>query len=302
MSKLRYDIRRGVAKAKTRITMGIAALAVALGGSASLALVGAANAATTNIKVTPSNMQGWSFINDQTDGAGSGSLVIGPGSPPLGVGSAHFELSGSTDGQIVAKAAYQGVKLSDLTSLTYSTYVSSATTGNAQAVALQFNVSNGISTAYQGRIVFEPYQNADQQTLAKDSWQSWDAINSGNAKWWFSKPSFFSGQCGQASPCTWDYIKTQFANVQIHPTYGAVVLKAGSGWNDFDGNVDALTVGVQGDNTIYDFEPYAVATDKDQCKQGGWMGLADSNGNSFKNQGDCVSFVATGNKNKASSH
>lgn len=42
-----------------------------------------------------------------------------------------------------------------------------------------------------------------------------------------------------------------------------------------------------------------IATTKDQCKNGGWMTLVDSVGNSFKNQGDCVSFVSTKGKNKA---
>ena len=40
-----------------------------------------------------------------------------------------------------------------------------------------------------------------------------------------------------------------------------------------------------------------VPTSKDECKKGGWMTMVDSEGNSFKNQGDCVSFVATGGKN-----
>jgi hypothetical protein len=35
----------------------------------------------------------------------------------------------------------------------------------------------------------------------------------------------------------------------------------------------------------------------DDCKNGGWQTLMDSEGNSFKNQGDCVSFVATKGKN-----
>ena len=35
----------------------------------------------------------------------------------------------------------------------------------------------------------------------------------------------------------------------------------------------------------------------DDCKKGGWQGLFDGEGNSFKNQGDCVSYVATGGKN-----
>jgi hypothetical protein len=32
-------------------------------------------------------------------------------------------------------------------------------------------------------------------------------------------------------------------------------LKAGSGWVTFDGNADALTIGVEGEDTTYDFEP-----------------------------------------------
>lgn len=35
-------------------------------------------------------------------------------------------------------------------------------------------------------------------------------------------------------------------------------------------------------------------TTADQCKHGGWRHLADKNGTAFKNQGDCVSYVATG--------
>jgi hypothetical protein len=34
-----------------------------------------------------------------------------------------------------------------------------------------------------------------------------------------------------------------------------------------------------------------VPTDKDQCKNGGWRNLADDQGQPFKNQGQCVSFV-----------
>lgn len=36
---------------------------------------------------------------------------------------------------------------------------------------------------------------------------------------------------------------------------------------------------------------------KDDCKNGGWESMIDTAGNGFKNQGDCVSFFATGGKN-----
>lgn len=41
---------------------------------------------------------------------------------------------------------------------------------------------------------------------------------------------------------------------------------------------------------------------KDACKESGWQNLTDNNGNHFKNQGDCVSFVATGGKNQPNGH
>ncbi|MGB0091072.1 MAG: hypothetical protein WBP81_00805 [Solirubrobacteraceae bacterium] len=42
--------------------------------------------------------------------------------------------------------------------------------------------------------------------------------------------------------------------------------------------------------------PPPLPTSKDQCKKGGWKSF----GGQFKNQGDCVSFVATGGKNQPS--
>ena len=56
--------------------------------------------------------------------------------------------------------------------------------------------------------------------------------------------------------------------------------------------VDNLTF----NTSVETFDP-AVASSKDECKNGGWMDLVDDQGNSFKNQGDCVSYVATGGKN-----
>jgi hypothetical protein len=48
-------------------------------------------------------------------------------------------------------------------------------------------------------------------------------------------------------------------------------------------------------DTTYDFEVKANApTDKDQCKDGGWKDFQTS----YKNQGDCVSSVASQGKAK----
>ncbi|MGH7175386.1 MAG: choice-of-anchor C family protein [Minisyncoccia bacterium] len=46
--------------------------------------------------------------------------------------------------------------------------------------------------------------------------------------------------------------------------------------------------------------PPPAATTKAQCMNSGWQTLTDIHGNHFKNQGDCVSYVATGGKNQGS--
>jgi hypothetical protein len=55
-----------------------------------------------------------------------------------------------------------------------------------------------------------------------------------------------------------------------------------------------LTVAVDGvrfNDATYNFETGTRPTPADQCKNGGWQQFNDP---AFKNQGDCVSYVATG--------
>ena len=167
-----------------------------------------------------------------------------------------------------------------------------------QAIALQFDIKYRPSdVAYGGRLVFEPYQQPANGGTVAGGWQHWTDLTSG--MWWASKTSAAgsNGICGQATPCSWSTILAAFPNATIN---GRLLLKAGSGWSANTYNTDAVTIGVNGSSTTYDFEPFIVATDKDSCKNGGWMNLTDINGNKFKNQGDCVSYVATGGKNTAS--
>jgi hypothetical protein len=46
--------------------------------------------------------------------------------------------------------------------------------------------------------------------------------------------------------------------------------------------------------------PATIGYTKDQCKGGGWQ--TNFPAGTFKNQGDCVSFFATGGKNPPSGH
>ena len=64
-------------------------------------------------------------------------------------------------------------------------------------------------------------------------------------------------------------------------------------------NVDNNWCGPAIDNVSISGGPTAVVpTSAEDCKKGGWQTLTDASGNKFKNQGDCVSYVATAGKNK----
>jgi hypothetical protein len=57
----------------------------------------------------------------------------------------------------------------------------------------------------------------------------------------------------------------------------------------------SLTPYTGGNVVVTDAPPFP--TSKDQCKNNGWRNFPG-----FKNEGDCVSFVATGGKNPPGQH
>jgi hypothetical protein len=63
---------------------------------------------------------------------------------------------------------------------------------------------------------------------------------------------------------------------------------------DVQGTADVSDITVNG---VLQVPAAATPTSKDQCKNGGWKTFTNP---AFKNQGDCVSFVATGGKNPPS--
>ena len=217
--------------------------------------------------VSPENMNGWSFIDDKTGTACTDqavcSLVDGPIGTPSGRGSAELATPAAADAKALVLADYKGTRLDRITDLRYSTYRQSANAGNNVAIALQFNADYDLrdaSVGYQGRLVFEPYQGYGGN-VPDTTWQSWDAKA---GKWWGTRASVPRGgvltpnPCVQATPCTWAQLLAAFPDAGVHATYGAVYLKAGSGWAAFRGNVDELTIGVDGATTTFNFERNVV--------------------------------------------
>ena len=289
---MRYNLWSGIERAKSKFRGSRAAAILSLAGlGAAAAIPIAAHAATTTVVVTPGNMQGWAFFDDNGHG-GSGSLVSGPATPPLGVGSAQLALTAMNQGYALGNGGFSGMRLADMTSLGYSTYVQQG--NNTVAPALQLNIDTDLTdtnTGWQGRLVYEPYYT---HTVTDGKWQTWDTQDNaavGNVgNWWFSNASAASTSgCTQAKPCTWNEVLAAFPNAGINTTYPGVVFKAGSNWAvPFTGNVDAFTIGTASNTTTYDFEPTLQPATKDACKNSGWQSF---NSPSFPNQGQCVSWV-----------
>ena len=208
-------------------------------GSLGIALAAPAAASADTVVVGP-DTPGWaSALESGTTAAAT--FRAGPGAPPLGSGSAGFTVGDGASGVALATAQHAATRLADLTALGYSTYVTSAP--GPQAVALQLDVDYDATDAdesYQGRLVYEPYQNG---AVVPGGWQAWHTLA---GSWWASREPGRTA-CPQSDPCSWSELLGAFPDAAIG---GALLLKAGSGWSGFDGAADALTV----NDDTYDLE------------------------------------------------
>lgn len=247
-------------------------------------------AVSSQVIVTPTNTQGWTTADTRPGGTVSYSTDrSAPGNPHNGA------LRLTTDLSTTAKAQYMheaNVALANVTELSYSTKQDSAVFPGGDA-SYQLPVCLGGLTAStvanpSGCIgfttfVYEPYQNG---VVLPGVWQSWD-VDSG--QFWSSRPYTNGGTCtvvagGGGAP---------FYNLATLKTMcpSAVVVGFGVniGSNNPGYNVQTDLVNFNG--TTYNFEPYREATNKDDCKKDGYIGLTDADGNAFKNQGQCVSYT-----------
>lgn len=203
------------------------------------------------VTVNPNNMNGWGFLNETP--VGSGAFVYGPPVSPNGIGSAQLTVD-DNGGEDLVTLAFAGTLLNTITSLSYDTYRSSGT--SSLAPALDFDVdTDAADTAWEGRLVYEPYYT---HTVSTGVWQTWNPLdNSSPGNWWFTgAPGDVA--CPITAPCTWSEVLADFPNAAIRPPVdsGETLFKAGGGWTGgFEGNVDSFSIGVNGVVTTYNFEP-----------------------------------------------
>ena len=218
------------------------------------------------VVVSPADQHGWAFFDDDPGvGTGSGSFVAGPGTPPLGVGSARLQVD-DMGRFALGTVAYAGTRMSDITGLIYNSYQNN-NANTVVAPSIQFDIDydlNDASNNYEGRLVFEPYLTPPG-TVLQNVWQNWDARA---GRWYGTRTtvtvngSSVPNPCTQGSPCTWNQVLASFPNAGVRNTPASTLLfKAGGPWAPgFDGNVDALTVQVNDASAVYDFEPTYTLT------------------------------------------
>jgi len=245
--------------------------------------VQAANLASTDSEVATDPSKWYFFdVGANTRNNNLGSFVDGPGTAPLGSGSAQM---GPTAGQQLALVSgeFSGWKLANFAKLQYSSY--SSTGAADSAVSLRFDVTTGNASPTTGSLVYAPQRT---HTIKAATWQTWnpmdDSQTGSSGNWSFTGAG--SVGCSDVVPCTWTSLIKTYPNMQVD---GKVYLQAGPAANDFSGNVDDFAVAVKNGTdiaqTTYDFEPTApVLVSATTGTGGGANGiLGDLNGDGHVN-------------------
>ena len=236
-----------------------------------------AYAVTTFLVVSPSNLQGWQTQVTTAATATptpSVTFVTGPGTPPLGTGSAEFRIGANgNDAAQLRHPGFAGTRLpnpsatatpaaNELTSLSYATYTQQdGSGGQSPYIILQIDTDG--DAGIEDLLFFEPaYQSATfcpsnpQPALVTGQWQTWDAFNGcwysvfgtgGSGPGTNTKPlrtlsaALPTGQIANSSP-------SGLGGVRLVTGFGA------GAWENYIGNADAFRIGVGTNDTVYNFE------------------------------------------------
>jgi hypothetical protein len=254
----------------------------------------------TVVVTPPINSQGWS--TSDTRPGGMVNFVVDNTAPANGNGALQL----TTDATTTSKAQYlhgANTPLANVSELGYWTRQISGPPIADPSYQLLLCLGGVITPTIANpsgcvgftTMVFEPYQNnglaAPSPLIVPNMWQQWD-VDAGllwSSRTYSNAPA---GICtvvaGHGGPPF--YSLTQLNN--MCPSAVAVGFGVNIGSNNPLYNVYADLVNFNG--TTYDFEPYQVANNKDQCKNGGFNNVKRADGSSFKNQGDCVSYTNNG--------
>jgi hypothetical protein len=155
--------------------LAVASLLIAATGPTAAFAEGAQRAEViTNVTVTADKLQGWAHqaYDGATPVTPNQQFVAGPGTPPLGGGSLKMTLSGDRV-ELFRTERYDGTKISDLRTLTYSTYAPVQADGVTpqQPAHLRLSVDTDADGIADDRLSYYPPTG----DVVPNKWQTWDA-------------------------------------------------------------------------------------------------------------------------------
>ncbi len=220
------------------------------------------------IKVTPNNMLGWQFYDDNLDQPAATTMEFGPATPPFGVGSALLQVPDGTKDKMISAHIFNGTRLADFAELEYRVYVKNSSQGIAPSLQLGIDFDpDDANAGWQGRLVFSPSLTG---AITQGTWLTFDVLDDnfggGGGNWWATRSASSGGKCPQSNPCTWTEVLTEFPKIRIHPDgpddkdgagLGFIGMKVGRDVAT-NANVDGLQIKLKGSGastTIYNFEP-----------------------------------------------
>ena len=143
-----------------------------------------------------------------------------------------------------AKALYleepaRATRVAQIGKLSYRTYQLNANSVALWSYQLPIDINGGTLQAGDfTTLVYEPYQDA--RTIQPNTWQTWDTLRGGAAKWWSTRALPLVPNGGtQASPTPWSTILAAYPNATVL-AYG---IDLGKGTPGAAGRADTLTFG-----------------------------------------------------------
>jgi hypothetical protein len=213
--------------------------------------------------VTPSSLNGWVGYDDRPGAEKIDNSILhfrsGPGTPIYGSGSVELD-SPSDERYNVATFQYAGIKLSDLTELSFTLYTPTEGNDGTNTAYLQFNVSFDGSDEWQSRLRYTPKENG---TVVYDQWDEWDAIDDGEANWrWTGSGMYWPTPAGGGSPVarsqpkTWARLLADYPNIMIHPTNGFLGIRDGqTNTEQNTADIGSVTIATADGGTRFVFGP-----------------------------------------------
>ena len=205
----------------------------------------------------------WYFYNDTTDVLDNtlGGFVAGPTTPFYGSGSAVANpLAGATSRTVLANSQFGGTPLASITQWSFGEYTPSGAWSATEAPFMRFNVDFAGSPAYQNSLVYVPSVNG---SVVQNSWQQWDLISGGTAKWSYSGANWPAATAGPdfggpvtpgTTARTWNAILADYPSIRMHPSFPFVGMRVGEpGPTGLTANLDFFTINTGSGTKIFNF-------------------------------------------------